>query len=204
MAQQKFLEQRPERAFSDAEQRVVHGDLYAVTIAARIVEGRDAGRAEIPENVGVVGLPVTVVALADRNRRDGVQRADDDVAVPPVEVARVLVQQRRQQGGAKQGRTEAVAVGGSVPLRITGKLLAVAGEVALPLLDAGYTSGRVRIGDWLKILSDDFDAHRAGSAADAPGGSLDGDSVEVGHLLGGDLQDLLLGHLALLLLVRSA
>ncbi len=104
MAQQELLEQRSERALGDSEQGIVYGHLHAVPTAFRIVKRRDSGGAEIPENIGIVGLPVTVVALANRYRRNGVQRADDDVSVSAVEVARVLVQQRRQQGQPGQGR----------------------------------------------------------------------------------------------------
>src|ERR1700737_5015473 len=50
-------------------------------------------------------------------------------------------------------------------------------------------------------LGDYFDAHGAGGAADALGGSFDCRGVHIGHLLGGDGDDLLLGDLTLLVLI---
>src|SRR5260370_40109086 len=53
-------------------------------------------------------------------------------------------------------------------------------------------------------LGYDFDAHRASGAANSLRCCLNRGRVHVRHLLGGDLADLLLSHLAQLLLVRSA
>ena len=53
-------------------------------------------------------------------------------------------------------------------------------------------------------LGRDFDAHGAGGALDALYRGLDGDGVQVGHLLLGDLQDLGLAYFAYLVLVRGA
>src|SRR5271170_4430464 len=53
-------------------------------------------------------------------------------------------------------------------------------------------------------LGDDVDAHGPGGTANGLGSSFDRSGVHVRHLLGGDLENLLLGHLTDLLFVRSA
>ena len=64
MLQEKLLKQRAERAVSNAQQRIVEGNLEAVPIALRVVGAGDEAHAKIPQDVREVRLPVAVVALA--------------------------------------------------------------------------------------------------------------------------------------------
>ena len=135
VAQQELLKQRAETAFADANEDVVHRGLEVVTGAVRVVQAGERAGAHVAQHIGVVRLPVAVVALADDHRGDGVQRAVDDRAAAVVEVARVLAEERGKDRRAEEGGGEVVAVGGGVALGVAGGAGAVAGEVALRLLD---------------------------------------------------------------------
>ena len=93
--EEELLEESADGSGADADEDVVDGDLGIMFIAVRVVEAGDAAGREVSEDVRVVWLPVSVVALADDDGRDGVEGAIDDLPFAFVEVARVLMKKRR-------------------------------------------------------------------------------------------------------------
>ena len=93
--EEELLEESADGSRADADEDVGDGDLSIMFIAVRVVEAGDAAGREVSEDVGVVWLPVSVVAFADDDGRDGVEGTVDDAAFAFVEVARVLMKKRR-------------------------------------------------------------------------------------------------------------
>ena len=105
------------------------------------VQAGEGPRADVAQHIGVVRLPLAVVALADDDGRDGIERTMQDAAAAVVEVARVLLEYRRKDGRAEEGGAEVVSVSGCIAAGVTRDSRAVAGEVALRLLDARGDGG---------------------------------------------------------------
>ena len=143
---EKFLEEGSDGAGADADEDVVDGDLGVVAVAVRVVAAGDAASGEVAEDIGVIRLPVSVVALADDDGRYGVERAVDDLPFAFVEVARILMEERWEESSAKEGGSNAVAIGSAIAPGVTAKALAVTGEVPLPLLNTCRDAGG-EIGD---------------------------------------------------------
>lgn len=101
--QEELLEEGSDGACAYADKDVVDSDLGVVFLAVGIVEAGDTAGGEIAEDVGVVWLPVSVVAFADDYRRDGVEGAVDDLSFSLVEVAGVLVEEGWQERGTEEG-----------------------------------------------------------------------------------------------------
>ena len=118
MAKEELLEERADGALADTDEDVIDGRLNVVPRAVGVVERGDASGSEIAEDVRVVRLPLAVVALADDNGGYGVERAMKDAAPSIVEIARVLMKQRRVDRRTKERSGELVSVGRCVALRV--------------------------------------------------------------------------------------
>src|SRR5262249_11387907 len=88
----KILKQCPQRAPSRTHQRNSYVALRYVPVALKVLEIRDSCCRQVAQNIGVVRLPVPVVASADHHARDGIQRPRPDASRALVEVTRILVQ----------------------------------------------------------------------------------------------------------------
>ena len=104
--------------------------------AGGIVQGRDLAGRQIAQNIGIVGLPVTVVALANESCGDGMERSRPDAAGTLVEVARVLVKDRLRQHMANDDAVNVVGILGSKTLRIAFHSLAELAVSVPRLLDS--------------------------------------------------------------------
>ena len=67
--EEKLLEEGSDGSSADSDEDIVDGNLSVVAVAIGIVETGETSGCEISQNVGVVWLPVSVVAFADCNRR---------------------------------------------------------------------------------------------------------------------------------------
>src|SRR5208282_1231073 len=94
------------------------------------------------QNVRVIRLPVTIVALADEGIGDGVQGARLGGAGALIEIARILFQKGRQDGGADEGAVDGVGITGAEALAVALCALTISGEVILRLLNSGNASDK--------------------------------------------------------------
>ena len=91
--------------------------------------------------MGVVELALAVVSAADEGGGEGVPGPRGDASGALIEVARVLVEDRGENGCAEHAADEDVAVVGAVTLGITFGSLAIIGVGVAGLLDAGEEAG---------------------------------------------------------------
>src|SRR5258708_39409134 len=105
-------------------------------IRRRVVGHRDGGCAQIATDGRVVRLPPSVVAPTDECERDRVESARSLRARALVEVARVLVQKRWQDGASENDVGKAAGIAGAIALSVTLRTLAVVRDVSC-LVDGG-------------------------------------------------------------------
>src|SRR5271170_6828240 len=108
---EKLLKEGADGSGAGADEPVVNGEAGA-SVGGGIVGVGEAGGGEVAEDVGVVGLPVAVVSLADDDGGYGVEGSGDGASSAFVEVAWVLVEERGKDGAAEHSAGEAVSVGG--------------------------------------------------------------------------------------------
>ena len=68
----EFLEDIDARGRADADEGGLKRQANTVAIARRIIQIRKATRGQVAKDVGVVGLPAAIVALADHRIGDGI------------------------------------------------------------------------------------------------------------------------------------
>src|ERR1700733_14622117 len=123
----KFLEQSAGCAFSRAGCDIFKRKARAA-IAGRIVRIRNGARDQVAANARIIGLPPTIVALAGERRGQRIQRPLFDGSCSLIEVARVLVQKRRQDRAAEHRVREAVGIDGAKALAISARSLHIVGR----------------------------------------------------------------------------
>src|ERR1700756_2663474 len=62
---EKLLKNSAGCATSDSDERVFESQCYAIPVRCGVVEVREASTGEASENVRVVGLPTSIIALAN-------------------------------------------------------------------------------------------------------------------------------------------
>lgn len=122
------------------EEGVVYGEAGAAVFVGAVEVG-DAAGGEVAQDVGVVGLPASVVSSADEGGADGVEGAGGDGAGAAIEVAWVLAEECGEDGAADDAADEDVAVGCSVALAEAFCSVAVAFVLSTGLFFAGDDAG---------------------------------------------------------------
>ena len=138
---EELLEEVADGSLNRAEDGVAEDEADAVAVFGGVVGVGDGRSGEVAEDVRVVGLPLAVVALADRDELGGVPDAGFDRAGAFVEVAGVLVEDRWEEGSGEEGADGVVAVSRAVAASVSGGSVAVAGVGVVGLLEAGDGSG---------------------------------------------------------------
>ena len=98
----EFLENVYDRGGSDTDGSIFERKPCAVAISFRDVQIRDASRGDVAENAGIVWLPALIVSLTNEGAGDGIQEALALCASSLVEVARVLLEERWQDGASEE------------------------------------------------------------------------------------------------------
>src|SRR5207247_4889222 len=102
------------------------------------------------KNAGVVGLPVSVVALADHSVSQCIEGPRSSAAGSFVKIPRILFEDRGQYGVADHVGEEKVSVGGGVTLGVARCVLSVAAEIIIRLLNPRCDSSCCE-GDWIEV-----------------------------------------------------
>jgi hypothetical protein len=144
-ADDEFLEEVGGGGLTDADERVFERQSRAIAILRRIVEVGDAACSETAEDAGIIGLPVSIVALTDHRIRDGIENPGAYGAGAFVEIARILFEERWKDRAADKRADNEVAVRRSVALRVTLRALAVAAESVVSLLHSSDDAGDHKI-----------------------------------------------------------
>ena len=139
-ADDEFLEDVDGSGGAHTDGCVVQGQREA-TVFFRVVEIGEAAGGEASEDAGVIWLPMLVVAFADEEGSDGVKDAGARAAGSFVEVARILFEERGEDGAADEGIGGVVKVIGSEAFGVALCALSVASVVVGGLLDAGGGAG---------------------------------------------------------------
>lgn len=117
-AQEELLCQIGRRSLAGAEQEIFEDEPNSA-IRRRIVGVRDRSRCQVASDGRIVRLPAPVISLADEWAPECVQNARPRRARALVEVARILVEKRRQDGATDHNVSKTVRIGSSVALRET-------------------------------------------------------------------------------------
>src|SRR5689334_16831046 len=72
-AEQELLHHGASRASCQSNRSVRKGESHAISVRGWIVKVRKAARCQVAQHVGIVGLPVSVVALADDGIGQGIK-----------------------------------------------------------------------------------------------------------------------------------
>src|SRR5258708_8098872 len=139
-AQEELLCEVGERALAGVDKGAREPPPRAA-IRRRIVGRRDGSRGQIATDGRVVRLPPSVVTPADDCAGDCVERAGLLCARALIEVARILVQKRWQDGAADHDVGKAVGIASAIALRVTLRTLAVVGDVSCLVMAAIKTTG---------------------------------------------------------------
>ena len=105
-----------------------------------MVEVGDATGGEGSEDEGIVWLRGAVITASEHGAGDSVGKALTGGAGAFVEVARVLVKERRQDGAAQHAAGDGIGIAGAVVFCVALHALAVIVEGVAGLLDAGGNS----------------------------------------------------------------
>lgn len=98
---EKLLSQRVDDASAGRYKRAIE-DESSSSIGGGIVEVRQSPRAKITSDTGVVELCLSVVAFTQERRHSGMTKAGLLAALPLIEVARVLMEKRRENSSSDQ------------------------------------------------------------------------------------------------------
>src|SRR5271156_4644128 len=128
-AQDEFLGQVGGRSLSSVNKEITQEQPHAA-IRCRVVGIREGGRGQISAYRRVVCLPPSVVSFADEWTGQCVENARLICARALVEVARILVQERRQDGATDHDVAKAIRIDGAIALSVTDHSLAVVGRVS--------------------------------------------------------------------------
>ena len=102
-----------------------------MAITGRIVKVRNPRRCEVPEDSGVISLPVSIVAFADDCTGKRIENSRSCGARSLVEITRGLLQKRRQYRISDEISGNRVCVVGSVALCIALESLSIPFDVVL-------------------------------------------------------------------------
>src|ERR1700677_1765024 len=165
LADQELFEQGTDCTGGGAEERVADSELDSIPIGRWVVDVRDSCRGEIAEDVGIVGLQMAVVALADDDACDGIEGARGNASRAFVEIARILMKDGGEDCAANEHAVEAVGVGGTETFCEALRTLAVAGEFILTLLESCDDCSACE-GDWVERHSEGEPVFLAGGERD--------------------------------------
>jgi len=98
----ELLEQIADAISHGIQQPMLDGHDSAVAVALRVVGVGDGARGHVGQYTRIVRLPFAVIAAAIESSADRVKYPRDEAAGAFVEVARILVQQRRKDGTAQK------------------------------------------------------------------------------------------------------
>src|ERR1700722_5665871 len=95
------------------EERITDCESSSISIGRRVVDVRDPCGGEVPKHIGVVRLPMAVVAAADKYTCNGIEGSGANAPHTFVEITRILMEDRRKDSAADQHAGESIAVGGA-------------------------------------------------------------------------------------------
>src|SRR5260370_3927209 len=131
--QEEFADQIRHRICAHTRQ-TIEDDQRSSAIGSRVVKIRNGCRREVPKYARVIRLPPPVITPGDHCGRHRVQRARPDTPLPFVEVAWVLMKDRRIYSSAQQGARYVIRERSAVSLSISFYSATVRGEDVLILL----------------------------------------------------------------------
>src|SRR5579871_6156199 len=108
----KFLQDVGGRIGSDSDGSIVESESGAVAVGAGIIKIGNSAGGQAAKNSRIVWLPAAIVAFANQGHGDGVEKARAKAAGAFIEVARVLLEQRGQDGAADEGAADSVGIVG--------------------------------------------------------------------------------------------
>src|SRR5277367_3025120 len=110
---------RPLAMLAPMSTRAVESTSPGAAIRRRIIGVGDGARGQISPQARIVGLPASVISLADERRREGVECARLLCARTLVKVAGILMQDGRQDGAADHDVSQTVGIVGAETLAIS-------------------------------------------------------------------------------------
>src|SRR6185312_14525690 len=132
----KLAQQIRRRRPTDFDEPVFH-DQRRAAIALRVIQVRDGARGKVREDVRITKLLMAVIAAAHDALLRGIGSARREAAGALVEIARVLVKDRRKQRLAEDAAVKPIRVSRGIALAVTLGALPEAGVESLHLLSAG-------------------------------------------------------------------
>src|ERR1700677_2496021 len=93
LAYEKFFHNISSGGCADSDCRIFEGQCGSIAILRRVVEVRERASSKAPEDIRVIYLPVSVVALANYRKGDSVKTSIPHTAGAFVEIARILFQE---------------------------------------------------------------------------------------------------------------
>jgi hypothetical protein len=115
---EEFLQDVRSGGCANPNQRVFKRQPRSLTVFRRIVKIGDASCGKVSEDARVVGLPVSVVALANHGVGQRVQNPGSLATASLVEITRILLQERRQDGASDERTGNKVGIGGTEALGV--------------------------------------------------------------------------------------
>src|SRR5580704_2861169 len=89
-----------------------------------IIQGRDLAGRQTPQNIGIIGLPVPIMALANECGRDGIQGSRTKTAGALVKVSGILMKDRLHDDAANDDAVDRIGILRPDPLPIAFHALA--------------------------------------------------------------------------------
>src|ERR1700722_18300122 len=143
------MQQIVRRSAAESEHDVINVPPHGPR-APRIIQCGNLSRSQTTQNVGIVGLPVPVITLADERGSDGVERSRADAAGTFIEVARVLMKDGLHDHMPKDDAADVVRILGPETLSVALHPLAKFGIFVAPELESRTDPG---VGDHYRIAN---------------------------------------------------